>query len=169
MCLRVHYRVLNCRPVLFGDCMLQATLIMLPAFNKADFVHSAESVTGKNHLRATDAKNLPNPTAEILSILEDFAGFPDAGLNLMHFGFLFTGTTDNIDLVPSVVGGTFFRTLLSRSPILGAVIVVATLQQWESAIERVGGCDHEHLRRCFAKITLDLSKFRRRNDLLRLN
>lgn len=149
--------------------MLKATLIMVPAFNKADFVHTAESVTGKNHLRATDAKNLTNPTAEILSILEDFADFPEAGMNVCNFGFLITGTVDNTDLVPSIVGGQYVRTLLSRSPILGAMIIVATLQQWESAIQRVTRHDHnEHIRTCFSKIAIELSKYHRRNDLLRI-
>jgi len=149
--------------------MIQANLIMIPAFNRGAFVHQAESVTGKNHLRATDSKNLQSDTAEVLSILEDFGGFGEAGNNIVHLGFLFAGTVDNIDILPGIVGGQFIKTLHVKSPILSAIIIVATLQQWETAIERVGRNDYgEHLKKCFHGIAGDLFKINKRTDLPRL-
>lgn len=149
--------------------MLQAKLVILPAFNRSAFVRDAEAVTGKNHLRSTDAKNLPNETAEVLSILEDFAGYSEAGRNLLNIGFLFTGTVDNIDLVPTLVGGSFVRTLQARSPILGAAIVVAPFQAWEAALHRVErGEFDESVMVCFRGIARDLFSIERRTDLPRL-
>lgn len=148
--------------------MLIAKLVILPTLNKSDFMLSAESVTGKNHLRSTDAKNLGTALAEMLSITEDFAGYSDAGMSVAHIGFLFAGTFDLIDFVICEVDGKFIKTTLSKSPILSSALVIATFREWESAIERVLKRDNESLRTCFQKIAFDLSKFRRRNDLLRI-
>lgn len=149
--------------------MLQAKLIMLPGFNRAAFVRDAEAVTGKNHLRATDAKNLSSETAEVLSIMEDFGGFSEAGRSLLHIGYLFTGTSDLIDMVPTIVGGTFLRTTLARSPIISAVIVVASFQAWESALHRVERCEFpEAITVCFRGIARDLFSIERRTNLPRL-
>jgi hypothetical protein len=138
--------------------MLQASLIILPVLDKAVLCRAAHSITGKNHLRSTDAKNLSNPQAEILSILEDYGGHASDGQNLVQFGFIFYGTTNMVMQVPQLVGGEFIFSSRSNSDLLATAIVMGSLNQWVDAYAKAASRG-EHLQKCFESIIRTLQVY----------
>jgi hypothetical protein len=148
--------------------MIKASLIILPTLDVATLVSVAQTVTGKNHVRATDAKNLPNKVGEMISILEDFGGNAFDGQDLVNFGFLFVGTTNLIIQVPQLVSGCRFVTSShSTSDLLRASIVLAPIRPWIDALSAARGRS-EHLYQCFEGIVQTLQTYSPQATRLRL-
>ena len=148
--------------------MIQASLVILPTLDVPTLVSVAQTVTGKNHVRATDAKNLSTPTGEMLSILEDFGGHSFDGQELVQFGFLFVGTTNLVIQVPQIVSGSrFIFSAHSTSDLIRASIVLAPLRPWIDALSTAQGRG-DHLVQCFEGIVQTLQKFSPQATRLRL-
>lgn len=136
--------------------MIQAVLVMKPAFDKSAFHNAVESVTGQNYLRETDNRNLREHTAEILSILRDY-GNPHDTEHMVHVGFLFAGSIDLIIQLPTIVHGTFLHNQESDSQLIGNCIIVASLQEWKDACFRATSVGSVHLERCFNSVSDQVS------------
>lgn len=147
--------------------MLQASLVIVPTLDKATLCRAAHAITGKNHLRATDAKNLTNPVSEIISILEDYGGYSQAGLDLVQFGFLFVGTTNFVTQVPQLVGGRFIFSSQSNSDLLATAIVLGSLKEWSDAAVAAQGRG-DHFSKCFEGILKTLQTYSPNIGRLRL-
>lgn len=108
--------------------MIQVELVLAPNIDRPRFCKAAESVTGRNHVRSTDLRNLPNELSEVLSILSDFGG---DGTRIFELGFLFVGSAPLVNKAVQSVGGRFLFARETTSDLLAAALVVAPLRDWQ--------------------------------------
>ena len=150
--------------------MLKAQLIIIPQLDRGSLCTVAESVTGRNHLRATDAKNLKTETAEHLSILEDFGGQAEDGRHLLYFGYVFSGTYPLVYRVCSILNSPFLASAYKISDLFASAIVVASYETWLHTSLRHYSYELP-IAQVFEKILTDINKLvpLTSNKTLRLN
>lgn len=130
--------------------MIQASLIIKPVMDKTLFHQMCESVTDRNYLRETDDKNLSDPTAEAISILDSYSD-PHEGASVTFIGFMFIGTVDLIAQIPSIVKGNVLTNQHAHSAMIGSLIIVASVSEWQTAIKRSSYCNHQ-IDNCFQSV-----------------
>ncbi len=103
------------------------------------FLRAAESVTGKNHARATDAKRLASTLAADVAMLDDFAGNQSRlSLAVTYVGFLFAGLNHDVQQVIEHTRGMPHLHTEYVDPQVAAVVIVGSLDEWHKSI--VEGC-----------------------------
>lgn len=133
--------------------------------DKSTFHRAVESVTGMNYLRDTDERNLTDPTAEAVSVFASY-GEPHDSSAVVPVGFVFIGTIDLVNQIPSIVKGHCLTNQQSNSAMIGSIVVVATIAEWWAAINRSKG--NQHLERCFVSVRSQIEPLNPRTNLKRL-
>lgn len=154
--------------------LIQVALVIVPVLDRKTLYRGALSVTGNNHLQATDRKNLSSVLAEDLSILQDFSGWSEGGEDIVQLGFMFIGASNLVNVIPELVGAKSLTTALALSPMISANIVLASFRQWCTLVEKVvktpAFARNDHLKRALMLVGAELNKLKYNNsNLLRLN
>lgn len=109
------------------------------------FMPSAQSVTGMNHVAASDANPGMSQLATDLNILRDFAGRQlDVSLLAMSVGFLVAGARHDLMEVIEYCGAmSYVRTTLSLRAEIECVLITGSLAHWRDAVNE--GCTAHHM------------------------
>jgi len=141
--------------------MIGVALVSKTQLDLGAFMPSAQSVTGQNHVQASDRNPGPSRLHDDLVVLRDFAGKDvDLSTAVMSLGFLVAGMAHDIDEIVEYTRGMAH---LSSNKVIQhefrCVLIHGSLDQWRIAV--VEGCKAHQLstaRHCFNQIhTLMLS------------
>jgi len=135
---------------LIGVALVSETKLDLGALMPA-----AQSVTGQNHVQASDRCPGPSRLHDDLMVLRDFAGKDvDLSTAVMSLGFLIAGLRHDIDEIVEYTRGMAH---MSSSKVLQheirCVMISGNLDQWKTAV--IEGCRAHQLstaRHCFNQI-----------------
>jgi hypothetical protein len=120
--------------------MIAAAIVSEMRLDLGAFMQSARSLTGKNHVEATDACPRPSQLANDLSILRDFCGRDqEAALHALGVGVLLAGPAcDLVDVMEYCSGMDFLRTTLCLRQEIECILLTGNLAQWRAAVNH--GC-----------------------------
>lgn len=120
--------------------MIVAALVTETRIDLGTFMPSARSVTGKNHVEASDANPRPSQLANDLETIRDFAGRSlDMALLAQHVGFLIAGARhDLMEIMEYCSGMTYVRTTLSLRSEIECALITGSLAGWRDAVTE--GC-----------------------------
>jgi len=120
--------------------MIVAALVTETRIDLSTFMPSTKSVTGMNHVAASDMSPGVSRLATDLAILRDFAGRQlDVSLLAMSVGFLVAGAQHDLMEVIEYCGAmSYVRTTLSLRSEIECVLITGSLAAWRDAVAE--GC-----------------------------
>lgn len=145
--------------------MINCALILKPAIDKAALHRCVEPVTQQNYLRETDERDYRDHCQEVVSILNSY-GYPHNAETVVPLGFVFAGAAQLVNQIPSIVQGQVLSNQ-DCNGLLGSVVIIATIEQWQAACGRPVG--DVHLENCFKYVAEQLRKLTPSSHQLRLN
>ena len=135
--------------------MVGVALVSMTQLDLGAFMPAAQSVTGQNHVQASDRNPGPSRLHDDLAVLRDFAGKDvDLSTGVVHLGFLVAGMGHDLEeIIEYTRGMVHLSTGKSLRQDIRCVLITGSLDQWQRAV--LDGCKAHQLstaRQCFNQI-----------------
>lgn len=135
--------------------MIGVALVSQTQLDLGAFMESARSVTGQNHVQASDRNPGISRLVNDLAVIQDFAGRElDVSLLSMSLGFLVAGMRhDLFEVMEYCSAMQYVRTTLALRDDVECILITGTLADWRDAtVEACKEHPHSSVRGCFNQV-----------------